>query len=756
MSFTPPPGAGSIEIKDEGVTIAASATSLDFTGTGVTATAIGSDVTADIPGGGGSGTVQTVSVASANGLAGTSDGDPTDPILTLSTSVTGILSGNGTAISAASTTGSGAVVLATSPTLDTPVLGVATATSINGLTVTSSTGTLTIANGKTLTASNTLTFTGTDGSSVAFGTGGTVLYTTSVMPLTVGTTTIASGTDTRVLFDNAGVLGEYAVSGSGSVAMTVSPLFTTPTLGVASATSINKVAVTAPATSATLTIADGKTLTASNSLTLAGTDGKTLTVSNSLTLAGTDATVMTFPSTSATVARTDAGQTFTGVQVMTSPDISTSLTSPSATFSLLNVTPTTINFGGAATTLNMAGGSGAAINLGGGANAAELRFLEPSGSGTNYTGFKAPALAGNVMYTLPTADAAVSGYVLSSNAAGTLSWVAASGLAWGASASGTTADGLTLTLSNSSDDAAGALKLVAGNTQSNQPVLANLQLGTSSNVMGMLIQGTGSTTGGAAGTGSNHLTLWGNTANNANKVLSVGNGTSFAETFYVQGTGETHVNANSVAGNDVFSISPTLTSSGHILRVDQPTTSTTGNLLVLTSSSSANFTGVAFNAQLTYTSASTMSNRTNPVFRMNLERRPSGALTVSDNYNHAEFVRTNRSNNASANLTAEGSVGYFQNVATQTAGTLTDTVDVVKIVQDADSTGNPLSFTQNAVTSTHFRRIWKETNAGITIWMSDGTDPNGALSGTAGDVCYNGASNKPAYCTGTTNWTNLV
>lgn len=56
--------------------------------------------------------------------------------------------------------------------------------------------------------------------------------------LTVGTSTITSGTDTRVLFDNAGVLGEYAISGTGSVAMTTSPTLTTPTLGVAAGTSL--------------------------------------------------------------------------------------------------------------------------------------------------------------------------------------------------------------------------------------------------------------------------------------------------------------------------------------------------------------------------------------------------------------------------------------------------------------------------------------------------------------------------------------
>jgi len=70
-----------------------------------------------------SGTVTSVSVVSANGLAGTVATSTTTPAITLSTTVTGILQGNGTAISAATTTGTGSVVLATSPTLVTPNLG---------------------------------------------------------------------------------------------------------------------------------------------------------------------------------------------------------------------------------------------------------------------------------------------------------------------------------------------------------------------------------------------------------------------------------------------------------------------------------------------------------------------------------------------------------------------------------------------------------------------------------------------------------
>jgi hypothetical protein len=72
-------------------------------------------------------------------------------------------------------------------------------------------------------------------------------------------------------------------------------------------------------------------------------------------------------------------------------------------------------------------GSGSNTVIGGGTSASELRLLEASGSGTNYTALKAQAQTGNVTYTLPAADAASSGFQLTSNASGTLSWAAAGG-----------------------------------------------------------------------------------------------------------------------------------------------------------------------------------------------------------------------------------------------------------------------------------------------------------------------------------------
>lgn len=120
--------------------------------------------------GGGSGTVTTLSVATANGFAGTVATATTTPVITLTTSVTGNVCSNATALSACSTTGTGSTVLATSPTLTTPALGVAVATSlaIGGATI--GTNALAVTGNGTLSGALTL---GTSGILV----GGTNLIT---------------------------------------------------------------------------------------------------------------------------------------------------------------------------------------------------------------------------------------------------------------------------------------------------------------------------------------------------------------------------------------------------------------------------------------------------------------------------------------------------------------------------------------------------------------------------------------------------
>jgi hypothetical protein len=115
---------------------------------------------------------------------------------------------NGTTVNAVTGTGS-TVVLATSPTLVTPTLGAASATSINKLAITApaTAATLAIADGKTLTQNTTLTYSGTDGSSVNFGAGGTVSYTVASGTAALGTGAIASGAcATVVTISTAGIL----------------------------------------------------------------------------------------------------------------------------------------------------------------------------------------------------------------------------------------------------------------------------------------------------------------------------------------------------------------------------------------------------------------------------------------------------------------------------------------------------------------------------------------------------------------------
>ena len=90
-----------------------------------------------------------------------------------------------------------------------------------------------------------------------------------------------------------GVTLTAAVTGTGKMVLDTSPTLVTPNIGVATATSVNKLAITAPATSATLAIADGGSLNTSGAygitLTSTATTSVTLPTSGTLaTLAGTE------------------------------------------------------------------------------------------------------------------------------------------------------------------------------------------------------------------------------------------------------------------------------------------------------------------------------------------------------------------------------------------------------------------------------------------------------------------------------------
>ena len=75
----------------------------------------------------------------------------------------------------------------------------------------------------------------------------------------------------------------------------------------------------------------------------------------------------------------------------------------------------------------LASGTGAFRFLGNVTQAGEIRLFEDTTDGTNYSAFKVGIQSADLTYTLPTAYAAVTGYVLASTDAGVLSWAAAGG-----------------------------------------------------------------------------------------------------------------------------------------------------------------------------------------------------------------------------------------------------------------------------------------------------------------------------------------
>ena len=129
-------------------------------------------------------------------------------------------------------------------------------------------------------------------------------------------------------------------TGSGAMVGATTPTLVTPVLGVATATSINKVAITAPATGSTLTVADGKTLTASATMTLTGTDATQLSLAGNLTTSGAYATTLTTTNTTSVTLPTSGTLVSS---VTTGNGVSATNTAGALAFTLGAITPSTVN-----------------------------------------------------------------------------------------------------------------------------------------------------------------------------------------------------------------------------------------------------------------------------------------------------------------------------------------------------------------------------------------------------------------------------
>jgi hypothetical protein len=208
-------------------------------GSGITVTNSAGGITIASTGGG-SGTVTSASVVSANGFAGTVATATTTPAITLSTSITGVIKGNGTAISAATAgtdyvTPTGTETLTnktlTSPTLTTPVLGTPSSGTLSSCTVdgTDAVGfrnipissksaaytTVLADSGKVIfhpsTDANARTFTIDSNANVAYPLGTAITF----INMTSQVVTIAITTDTMYL-SSAGTTGSRSLAQYGS------------------------------------------------------------------------------------------------------------------------------------------------------------------------------------------------------------------------------------------------------------------------------------------------------------------------------------------------------------------------------------------------------------------------------------------------------------------------------------------------------------------------------------------------------------
>lgn len=222
--FQPGTGGSGVSIITDGTNTVTGATEITFTGATVS-NGGGGNAIVTISGGAG-GTVTSVSVVSANGFAGTVATSTTTPAITLSTTITGLLKGDGTAISAASegtdyqapisltTTGtSGAATFIsntlnipnytyTLPTASTSVLG---GVKVDGTSITISGGVISATSGGSGTVTSVSVTT-------ANGISGTVATATTTPAITLTLGAITPTSVNGVTFSGSGSLANSSTS----------------------------------------------------------------------------------------------------------------------------------------------------------------------------------------------------------------------------------------------------------------------------------------------------------------------------------------------------------------------------------------------------------------------------------------------------------------------------------------------------------------------------------------------------------------
>jgi len=196
------------------------------------------------------------------------------------------------------------------------------------------------------------------------------------------------------------------------------------------------------------------------------------------------------------------------------------------------------------------------------------------------------------------------------------------------------------------------------------------------------------------------------------------------------GSGLEIVTSGVYAGTEgLLDISATLLQVGTALDIGDLDTLATGIGINVVSDSEIISSGELVTLALT-SHGSFLTAKTGALMSISSSRTETAIAATPDNYDVLSITRTNITQVVGV-LTADGSVARLENVATQTAGTLTDNVDVLEIVQDVNSTGFGIELQTGNTNAAHFDGTAATTQVQIDNSAVDG-DPYiaFALSGT--------------------------
>jgi hypothetical protein len=285
----------------------------------------------------------------------------------------------------------------------------------------------------------------------------------------------------------------------------------------------------------------------------------------------------------------------------------------------------------------------------------------------------------------------------------TIASTGGAGLTWGDSINSNSGTGLTVNIDNSSSADTTAYSTTIGNTQTQRTYGASINMGTANNQVGLRIINNNTTT-----SSTSRGIFIQNTANNSRAVgllISTNFNSTTGATPRQDGGAGIVIGGNSTEGNSTEGITIKQGNTNYLTIWNNTAVGATGfpsefgtsARPMIVSRIGSGTTDNFWSSPTIYShiamwqdqgSSNTNNFSTDQVFFGRKITNSHSSGTAPHNYNFGYFLREHENTNAGGTTTNEGTVLHLRNKSTQTLGTLTDTVDVLKLTQSSISTGN--------------------------------------------------------------------